>query len=341
MSKTATFYHMTTISKCVVGAMLGVLSLASSVMGTQLGQSPVRSVRMIYLVSGDREVNPRYVNAMERAIVELQAWYGKQLGGPSFRVYSPVVEVVKSDRPASWFYANRNGLNKDDWGYNNTLEEARRLCGASHNDPKFVWVIYSDGPGNKGRGGNGVACLPEDDLLGLVGRHPTQKDKSRWVAGLGHELGHAFGLPHPSDTKKDADALMWTGIYGKYPDKAYLTDADKKLLMKSPFFYLKNGKPVIEQGKIVARYHYNGGVFERRKADNTFAWTESTTEGARVHSFEEEKTDAEYYFLNDAKRGFLIRLPINSGQSYLSTDKGKSWRPLYHVEIQTTPIVNE
>lgn len=341
MPQTATFYTMTTLSRCFVGALLGLFGLVGNVMGTQLGPPSVRCVRMIYLVSGDREVNPRYVSAIERAIVDLQAWYGKQLGGPSFRLYSPVVEVVKSDRPAGWFYSNRNGLNKDDWGFNNTLEEARRLCGAGLNDPKFVWVIYSDGPGNKGRGGNGVACLPEDDLLGLVGRHPTQKDKTRWIAGLGHELGHAFGLPHPSDTKKHANALMWTGIYGKYPDKAYLTAEDKKLLMKSPFFYHKNGKPVAERGKIVARYHYNGGVFERRKGNNTFVWTESTANGAGAHSFEEEKTDAEYYFLKDAKRGFLIRLPINSGQSFLSTDKGKSWQPLYHVEIQTTPIADE
>lgn len=332
---------MKTPSKCLIVALLVLVGLVGQVTGTQVGASSVRCVRMIYLVSADREVNPQYVTAIKRAITDLQAWYGRQLGGPSFRFYSPVVEVVKSDRPASWFYGNPNGQNKDDWGYNNTLQEAKRLCGADHNDPKFVWVIYSDGPGNKGRGGNGVACLPEDDLLGLVGRHPTQKNKNRWVAGLGHELGHAFGLPHPLDTKKHADALMWTGIYGKYPDKAYLTDEDKKLLLKSPFFYHKDGRPVIEQGKIVARYHYNGGVFERLRASSKFTWTEATADRAGTFAFEEGKSDAEYYVLHDERRGLMIRLPINSGQSFLSTDKGKSWRPLYHVELQTTPIVNE
>ena len=107
-------------------------------------------------------------------------------------------------------------------------------------------MIYSDGPGNKGRGGNGVTVLPEDDLLGLVGQHPTQKDVKRWIAGLGHELGHAFGLAHPQDTQKHADAIMWMGIYGKYPDQTYLTDEDKGILMKSPFFFRPNGEPVVK-----------------------------------------------------------------------------------------------
>jgi hypothetical protein len=59
------------------------------------------------------------------------------------------------------------------------------LLKARHDDLHYIWVIYSDGPGNKGRGGSGVTCLLEDDLLGLIGKHPTQKDAPRWVGGLG------------------------------------------------------------------------------------------------------------------------------------------------------------
>ncbi|MGB9457394.1 MAG: hypothetical protein WCB12_15205 [Bryobacteraceae bacterium] len=195
-----------------------------------------KTVRVIYLVSRDRQVRPDFQLAMEQAIRELQRWYATQLEGATFKLHEPVVEVAHSAQPADWFYGHPNGQNPDDWGFNNTLAEAARLLGAKINDPHYVWVIYSDGPGNKGRAAPGVACLPEDDLLGLVGQHPTQKKRARWVGGLGHELGHAFGLPHPVDTARDYDALMWAGFYESYPEKAYLTESDKTILLQSPFF---------------------------------------------------------------------------------------------------------
>lgn len=294
----------------------------------------LRCVRMIYLVSRDREEKPEYTSAIEHAIRDLQKWYAKQLGGPTFRLSDPVVDVVKSNRNADWFYANPNGANKDDWGFNNSLAEARELVGARHGDPRFVWIIYSDGPGDKGRGGGGVAVLPENDLLGLVGKHPKQKEKLRWIAGLGHELGHAFGLPHPKDTKKYADAIMWTGIYGKYPDQTYLTPDDKKILMRSPFFYRENDEPVVKKGPVVSRYAYNGGAFEQHESDEPVQWTERKTGSDAAYSFEETRRTAEGIFLHDAGRGISIKLPITDGRCFFSTNDGKTWVPLYDVKKQ-------
>ena len=181
---------------------LGSLCLVSfcawlAVGDTAIAKSRPKSVRIVYLVSADRTVREDFRKGIETAAKDLQGWYAKQLNGPTFRLNDPVVEVAKSDQDAKWFYGHSNGGNQDDWGFNNGLAEARRLVGARQGDPGFVWVIYSDGPGNKGRAGGGVAVLPEDDLLGLVGQHPEQKDMKRWIAGLGHELGHAFGLAHP------------------------------------------------------------------------------------------------------------------------------------------------
>lgn len=219
----------------MVGLLLFALFAEKEAALAQAPQS--KTVRVIYLVSNDRQVQTNYLQALERAIGELQRWYAAQLNGPTFKLHSPVVEVAHASKSADWFYTHPNGANKDDWGFNNTLSEATRLFGARYNHPDYVWIIYSDGPGDKGRGMLGVACLPEDDLLGLVGRHPTQKNPARWVYGLGHELGHAFGLPHPTDIVRDKDALMWAGFYLDHPEKAYLTDSDKTILLRSPFFF--------------------------------------------------------------------------------------------------------
>lgn len=295
----------------------------------------IKRVRIVYIVSADRDEKPEYTAALDHAIRDLQKWYSKQLGGPTFQLNVPVVEVVKSDKPANWFYDNPNGLNKDNWGYNNTLAEAKRLLGTRRNDPNFVWAVYSDGPGNKGRGGSGVTCLPEDDLLGLVGKHPTQKNKLRWIAGLGHELGHAFGLSHPKDTKKHRDAIMWTGIYGKYPDRTYLTEQDKQILMRCPFFYHKNGEPVFKKGPVITRYVYRGGAFVQHGGIDPILWTETKSNSSNEYQFVESRRDDTWIYLYDAGRNFTIRLPIKGGRSSLSTDNGKNWRPLYNITEKT------
>lgn len=313
-----------------------ILALSLAMQFSVVAAEDLRRVRVVYLVSADRTEVKEYTAAIDHAIRDLQQWYGKQLNGVTFRLRDPVVEVVQSGKPATWFSSHTNGSRQDDWGYNNTLAEARQLVGAKHFDPKFVWVLYSDGPGNKGRGGSGVTCLPEDDLLGLVGKHPRQKDKSRWIAGLGHELGHAFGLPHPKDTAKYADALMWTGIYGKYPDKTYLTEEDKQRLLKSPFFYRSDGTPVVREPKVVARYAYKGGAFVQH--DGTpIEWAETTNDGAVAFRFKEVRRDKEHIYIRDAGRSLIVRLPVQGGWASISSDNESTWHHLHELSEPAFP----
>lgn len=290
-----------------------------------------KTVRVVYLVSKDREVRDDYQRAIEAAIRELQGWYSRQLKGPTFKLHDPIVEVARSSQSADWFYSHPNGGNRDDWGYNNTLAEASRLLKARHDDPHYIWVIYSDGPGNKGRGGSGMTCLPEDDLLGLIGKHPTQKDPRRWVGGLGHELGHAFGLPHPTDTVRDADAIMWAGFYGKFPRQAYLTKQDKTILLRSPFFFDGTGKPVLGEETFTEKYRYEGGCFGKLAAVGQAQWKEWKTASAESYYFDEIKRDGETIWLKDAGRNITIQLPTKGGTSMISGDGGTNWQKLYEV----------
>ena len=56
-----------------------------------------KSVRIVYLVSADRPVREDFRKGIETAAKDLQAWYARQLGGPTFRLNDPVAEVVKAD----------------------------------------------------------------------------------------------------------------------------------------------------------------------------------------------------------------------------------------------------
>jgi hypothetical protein len=124
--------------------------------------------------------------------------------------------------------------------------------GGGFNDPDAVWVYYIDADPACGQGiggASGVALLSANDLRGLVGEPnvppcigdpPDTSGVCRWIGGLGHELGHALGLPHPPGCEQgtcSAEAffsLMFFG-YTVYPDTHFL-DEDKERLEASPFF---------------------------------------------------------------------------------------------------------
>lgn len=205
-------------------------------------------VRMIYLVPSDREPQPDYVAAIERGIRSVQIFYRNQLGnGMTFHLHTPVVEVYKTSHPASYYATSI---------WSRALEDGFKVTHGRFDDPHNRWVFYIDADPDCHNGGTfggtqGVALLPKNDLRGLSGVkavHICPNDGfsdhdnlCRWIGGLGHELGHAFGLPHPAACDKQipgapcpAQALMWTG-YTTYPG-TFLLPEDKRSLGASGFF---------------------------------------------------------------------------------------------------------
>lgn len=198
-------------------------------------------VRAVYLVPADRTAHPDYAAGIARALLALQEWYAGQLGGPTFRLPAEIVQTVATPHSSSYYGTHPAGGFSIDFFYN-VVNEGFALTGGQFNDPDHRWLYYVDADVLPGQIGGaalwGVAELPGADLRGLAGQEP--EPVSRWIGGLGHELGHTFGLPHPAACEPvmtaecPGQALLWTG-YLTYPN-AFLLPEDKELLLASPFF---------------------------------------------------------------------------------------------------------
>ena len=223
--------------------------------GAERGATP--KVNIVYLVPSDRVVQQKYVSALDGAVKSLQAWYGRQIPQHrTFRTASPVVHVVPLPHAAAWYADNpRPALFTQFW--DNVLADAFPLTGGGFNDPQNVWAYYIDADSACGQcggcGTSGVLVIAANDLRGLVGEPwrpacPGDFDPGgpdRFIGGLGHELGHAFGLPHPpgcdqGSVQCDHDALMWNG-FRAYP-YTYLRADEIATLVNSPFFLLPPAK---------------------------------------------------------------------------------------------------
>ncbi|MGC3947835.1 MAG: hypothetical protein QM762_25565 [Chryseolinea sp.] len=235
------------------------LSGRASVIGKTPALNGQKTVRFIYLVPSDVAVKPAYTQSIKNAARHLQQWYRDQLGGnKSFRMTDEVVEVHQSTHPSSWYATNPDADWAGEWKFwFNAVNDAFSLSGGRFEDPDNFWVIYVDAlpvcPMQQGGGLNGVAAMGANDLRGLIGQPwiPICNEvipnysPCRYVGGLGHELGHAFGLAHPAGCDDgqpvacDYNALMYTG-YVNYPS-TYFSESEKATLRSSPFITTISG----------------------------------------------------------------------------------------------------
>ncbi|WP_171025670.1 T9SS type A sorting domain-containing protein [Hymenobacter jeollabukensis] len=212
----------------------------------------IPEVRLVYLVPSDRTLNSSYAVAIANAGRVLKQWYQGQLGNTrTFDLHTPAVDVVQSTHPVAWYQSN--GGNGFAQFYYNAAQDVFAAIGGGYNDPNYVYAIYIDAESACGQcggcGGSGVLVVGSNDLKGLVGQPsirycatdpaPVQYPPCRWVGGLGHELGHSFGLPHPPGCDQglptcDYNDIMWVG-YAAYP-ATYLNTAELATLNQSPFF---------------------------------------------------------------------------------------------------------
>ena len=217
-------------------------------------------VRVVYIVPSDKTPNLVYAERLTRSIEHVQRFYHSELGlGQTFSLSDPIVEVRESSHSSSYYATSSAGGDPVTSFWYNVVNDGFGLTGGGFNDPNAVWLYYIDADnqcGQMGGGGtSGVAAFPANDLRGLAGESLVSAcvgdlpdgyapPLCRWVGGMAHELGHAFGLPHPPGCDEGTAAcdygsvlynsLMWMG-YSTYP-ATYLLADDTATLGMSRFF---------------------------------------------------------------------------------------------------------
>ncbi len=73
--------------------------------------------------------------------------------------------------------------------------------------------------------------------------------------------------------------------------KTYLTDEDKEILARSPFFFRPNGESVVKPAQLVEKYVYDGGSFARYSREGKPEWLESKADGSSQFRFVEAGRD--------------------------------------------------
>ena len=209
------------------------------------------SVRVLYAIPSDREFNQEYSDGIRRAVELLQWWYAEQLDGPTFTIHNAEPEPCYLREPESFYLQSP---------WRKTFEGVQYCAPVWHDRAEFTSIVYVDiwhpsplevvlrggmedcYPAEIGAGTLGLTILPAKDLHGLITPLFSicgfETGIDRWIGGLGHELGHALGLPHPPGCEQglpscDENALMWWGYYD-WPH-TYLREDEKAALLKSPF----------------------------------------------------------------------------------------------------------
>ncbi len=224
----------------------------------QSQESNTQQIRFIYLVPSDKPVRDDYKAAIADAALHLQDFYQKELGNSyAYSLHTPVVEAYRTPNSASWYSTHPSSPSSQQagWFYENLLNDGFNLSGGRFNDPNNIWIYFIDADPGCGQyigGTSGIATLSGNDPRGLTGEQnvprcpdteqPDRGGKYRWIGGLGHELGHALGLPHPPGCDQGNctsgtnaySSLMYAG-YGDYPN-TYFLPQDKQTLLNTVFF---------------------------------------------------------------------------------------------------------
>ena len=209
------------------------------------------TVRVVYFYPADYRPNSRYVDAIDPFMADVRAWYQARLG---LTFHAKPVEVVRGVNKAAKY-----AVGKEVWA--NVLDELNVQCGMG----SVVTIVFM---ARTLQHGNGRHCgawydpFPNGDVTVSEATfdpeiYAPKRGKCQngfplgdWRCsptanrgGIAHELGHAFGLPHPQgcDTVgySYCDAtVMWS--WWNWPNIGFINGnvsiPEAEVLSVSPWF---------------------------------------------------------------------------------------------------------
>lgn len=261
-----------------VGFMILILLLSLSVSGwtgypaSEPASSPAMAVQPILFVPNNLTADPSYAPSINAALETIRTWYGSQLGGKTFD-YVPT-QVVVGQHELSYYCPKTTNtsqciqipgeLGADSGDIYNVLSELA-LRGYPIQQNNILLVFWVGGYGYAGGAqyspSSGFAALGDWALDGLAGKYESGTATSRCsdsafayvickknaqIGSVGHELGHAFGLPHPTDDgSQPGDPNYWLStimaVSWDFPEVLLIdspANPEKTVLRQHPFFQL-------------------------------------------------------------------------------------------------------
>ena len=200
------------------------------------------AVRVIYAVPSDKEHDPDHEGEMFLAMLDLQQWYQDEMGRRRTFALEWPPQRCELPEPESYYLSPV----ERSWGRFYRLRDAvRETCADVMAEREFTTLIFADIDEPCQGSQIGAAGMPQTYSAGYAILRPpyficgdSSWSRDRWVGGTGHELGHAFGLPHPPGCDEGLPACDRGALMGKshhlWPD-TYLRDDEKLILDEGDF----------------------------------------------------------------------------------------------------------
>ena len=243
----------------------------SSISHHQINGAAINTkIQPILFIPSNLTADPASLPAIDNTMQELRSWYASQLSAKTFNV-SPAIEVT-GQYELKHYCPNTTvdtqciqvpgEVGADPGDINNVLAD---LSAQGHSIEENVILVifwvggYGYAGGAKWTDRSGMAAVGDWAIDGILGKYESGTAtsncnhsssaqiicrKNAQIGTIGHELGHAFGLPHPTDdSSQPGDPNYWLStlmaVSWDYPDVVLIDSSanpEKTTLLNHPFF---------------------------------------------------------------------------------------------------------